>query len=114
MSGSEIKPEVGLTTAILEGMASGGAGLAEALAELAEDIYFKVEVQLFKAAVGSGNEKVTSSYKSTSLSCLMLKVIDDVMGLRERFCRDDDIAKHRRDFDWLLEAVTKVTHCHGL
>ena len=31
------------------------------------------------------------------------------MGLRERFSSDDDIIKHRRDFDWLLEAVTKVT-----
>ena len=31
------------------------------------------------------------------------------MGLRERFSGDDDITKHRRDFDWLLEAVTKVT-----
>ena len=37
-----------------------------------------------------------------------MQVIDDVMSLRERFCGGDDIIKHRRDFDWLLEAVTKV------
>ena len=35
--------------------------------------------------------------------------MDDVMSLRERFCGGDDVVKHRRDFDWLLEAVTKVT-----
>jgi hypothetical protein len=90
-SNAELNEEVTLTTAILEGVANGGAGLAEALADLTEQLYFKVEVQLIKAAVGTGVEKV----------------IDDVMGLRERFSGDDDITKHRRDFDWLLEAVTK-------
>ena len=39
----------------------------------------------------------------------MVQVMDDVMSLRERFCGGDDVVKHRRDFDWLLEAVTKVT-----
>ena len=39
-----------------------------------------------------------------------MQVIDDVMSLRERFCGGDDIIKHRRDFDWLLEAVTKVQY----
>ena len=32
------------------------------------------------------------------------------MALRERFSGSDDVIKHRRDFDWLLEAVTKVTN----
>ena len=31
------------------------------------------------------------------------------MDLREKYCASDDVIKHRRDFDWLLEAVTKVT-----
>lgn len=45
----------------------------------------------------------------TSLLIVVTKVIDDVIGLRERFCGNDDVIKHRRDFDWLLEVVTKVT-----
>ena len=57
-SNAELSDEVTLTTSILEGVANGGAGLAEALAELTEQLYFKVEVQLIKAAVGTGNEKV--------------------------------------------------------
>jgi hypothetical protein len=88
---SEVKAETAMVTSLLEGVANGGAELEAALAELTEKMYFKIEVQLVKAAVTSGNEKV----------------IDDVMSLRERFCGGDDIIKHRRDFDWLLEAVTK-------
>jgi hypothetical protein len=89
--GPEAKAEVAMTTSLLEGVASGGAGLTEALAELTEETYFKIEVQLIKAAVTCGDEKV----------------IDEVMALRERFSGSDDVIKHRRDFDWLLEAVTK-------
>jgi hypothetical protein len=96
--GPEAKAEVAMTTSLLEGVASGGAGLTEALAELTEETYFKIEVQLIKAAVTCGDEKV----------------IDEVMALRERFSGSDDVIKHRRDFDWLLEAVTKVTTTNHL
>lgn len=56
---AEIKAEVALTTSLLEGVANGGAGLAEALTELTEELYFKVEVQMIKAAVGCGMEQVS-------------------------------------------------------
>ena len=47
-----------MATSLLEGVAKGGAELEKALAELTEEIYFKVEVQLIKAAVTAGNGKV--------------------------------------------------------
>ena len=47
-----------MTTLLLEGVAKGGEGLAAALADLTDQLYFKVEVQLIKAAVGNGTEKV--------------------------------------------------------
>ena len=43
----------------------------------------------------------------------VVQVIDDVMSLRERFCGGDDVVKHRRDFDWLLEAVNKVNQSYS-
>lgn len=48
-----------MTTSLLEAVTNGGKGLAEALAELTEELYFKIEVQLIKAAVGSGKEEVS-------------------------------------------------------
>ena len=47
-----------MVTSLLEGVANGGAELEAALAELTEKMYFKIEVQLVKAAVTSGSEKV--------------------------------------------------------
>ena len=38
----------------------------------------------------------------------LLQVIDCVMALRNR-CYTEEEDKHKRDFDWLLEAVNKVT-----
>ena len=38
----------------------------------------------------------------------LLQVIDCVMALRNR-CYAEEEDKHKRDFDWLLEAVNKVT-----
>ena len=58
-SSTEIKAEVALTTTLLEGVANGREGLAEALAKLTEELYFKIEVQLIKSAVASAEEKVT-------------------------------------------------------
>lgn len=36
------------------------------------------------------------------------QVIDCVMALRNRCCAEEE-TKHKHDFDWLLEAITKVT-----
>ena len=36
------------------------------------------------------------------------QVIDSVMALRNRCCAEEE-TKHKHDFDWLLEAITKVT-----
>ena len=33
------------------------------------------------------------------------------MALRGKFCEDAE-SKHKHDFDWLLEAVAKVTHVY--
>ena len=47
-----------MVTSLLEGVANGGAELQASLEELTEVTYFRIEVQLVKAAVTSGNEKV--------------------------------------------------------
>lgn len=52
-----------MTTSMIEAINKGGAGLVEALAELTEEIYFKIEIQLLKAAVTSANEKVGNGLK---------------------------------------------------
>ena len=36
-------------------------------------------------------------------------MIDSVIALRDKCCEDAE-SKHKHDFDWLLEAVTKATH----
>ena len=52
-----------MTASVLEAMAGGGPELAAVLADLTEELYLKIEVQLIKAAVGSGKETV-SYYKN--------------------------------------------------
>ena len=52
-----------MTTSVLEAVASGGPELAAVLVDLTEELYLKIEVQLIKAAIGSGKETV-SCYKN--------------------------------------------------
>lgn len=56
--GAEVKAETAMVASLLEGVASGGAELSKSLEELTEEIYFRIEVQLVKAAVSAGSEKV--------------------------------------------------------
>ena len=48
-----------MTTSLLEGVAKGGAELQKAMSELTEETYFKIEIQLIKAAIASASEKVS-------------------------------------------------------
>ena len=48
-----------MATSLLEGVAKGGAELKKALEELTEEMYFRIEVQLIKAAVTCGSEEVS-------------------------------------------------------
>lgn len=72
---------------------------------MSAELFGRIQLQLIKAA----------------LSCGSTEVVDCVLALRDRHCTDDT-AKHRRDYDWLLEAVNKsncdcLTHLvkqHGM
>ena len=43
---------------------------------------------------------------------LYLQMIDQMMQIRKMYCGDDESLLHRHDFDWLYEALIKVSgHC---
>lgn len=89
---TEVGEDSQLLSQVLEAVRSG-RGLDEVLAQVTPQLFARAEVQLIKAAVGNGE----------------FQVIDSVIALRDKCCEDAE-SKHKHDFDWLLEAVTKATH----
>ena len=80
------------------------------------EVLARIEVQLLKAVIANGQLKVFMQISIPILSPIpiiwYLQVVDGVCVLKGRvYCGDDSAALlHKYDFEWLLEAVVKVSY----